>query len=91
MNTNIHSLIHKMNADKLPHIHKFYILAYILLNWQSIIRKLLLPHRQRFYLLVLLTFKIQPQVFFKTNIYTHLDKKNHALKTGIRTSFHKIL
>ena len=48
MNTNVHSLIQKMNANKLSYIHKFYILAYIILNLQSNIRKVLLTHMQRF-------------------------------------------
>ena len=101
MNTNIHGLIHKKIANNLPFIHKFYILAYILSNLHSILRRVLLTHMQRFYLLVLLNFKIQPHVntqtnlhslhTFMTNLYTHSDKKNHALQTGIHTSLHVIL
>ena len=61
----------------------------------------LLTYMQRFYLLVLLTFEIQAHVntqtnlhslhTFKTNVYTHSDKKNHALQTGIHTSLHTII
>ena len=101
MNTNIHSVKHKKNANKLPYIHKFHILAYIFLNLQSMIRKVLLLHMQIRYLIVLLTFKIQPDVntqnnlhslqTFKTNINTHSDKKNQALQTGIYTSLHTII
>ena len=57
-------------------------------------------HMHRFHLFVLLTFKIQPHKntqtnlyslhTFKTNIYKHSDKKNHALQTGIHTSLHTI-
>ena len=74
MNTNVHKLIHKKNAKKRPYIHKFYILAYILLNLQSIIQK---DSDLKF----LLTFRIKPHLntqtslhslhTFKTNIYTH--------------------
>ena len=101
MKTNIHGLIHKKNANNLSYIHKFYILAFILLNLNSILRKVLLTHMQRFYLLVLLTYKIPPHVntqtnlhslhTFKTNMYTHSDKKNRVLQTGIHTSLNTII
>ena len=48
MNTDVHSLIHRKNANKFSYIPKHYILAIILLNLQSIIRKVLLTHMQRF-------------------------------------------
>ena len=64
-------------------------------------RKVLLTHMQRLFLIILLTFKKQPHVntqtnlislhSFKTIVYTHSDKKNHPLQTGIHTSLHTIL
>ena len=101
MNTNVHSLIHKKNANKLPYIYNNYILAFMLLNLQSIIRKFCLHTCKVFDLIFLLTFKIEPHLntqtslstlhTFKTNIYTHSDKKSQALQTGIHTSLHTFI
>ena len=101
MNTNVLSLIHKKNANKLPYIHKFYILAYMLLNLRPIIRKFCFYTCKDSDLIFLLTFTIEPHLntqtsllslqTFKTNIYTHSDKKSQALETGIHTSLHTII
>ena len=101
MNTNVHSLIHKKNASKQTYMHKFYILAYMLLNLQPIIRKYCFYTSKDFKLIFLLTFTREPHLntitsffslhTFKKNIYTHSDKKNHALQTGILMSLHKII
>ena len=70
MNTNIHGLIHKKNANDLPYINKFYNTLLSHVNTQTNLNSL---HT------------------FKTNIYTHSDKKNHALQTGIHTPLHTII
>ena len=84
MNTNVHSLIHKKNANKLPYNHKFYILAYMLLNLQTIIRKFCFNACKDFDLIFLLTFKIEPHLNTQTSlihftlsrrIYTHIQTK----------------
>ena len=101
MNTNAHRLIHKKNANELPYKHKFYILAYMLLNQQTIIRKFCFYTCKDFDLIFLLTFTIEPHLntqtslillhTIKTNIYTHSDKKSQALETGIHMSLHTII
>ena len=101
MKTNVHSLIHKKNANKLPYKHKFYILAYMLLNLQPIIRKFCFYSCKDFVLIFLLTFTIEPHLntqtslislhTFKTSLYTHSDKKCQAVETGIHTSLHNII
>ena len=105
MNTNVHSLIHKKNANKLPYklayMQQFYILAYMLLNLQPIIRKFCFYSCKDFVLIFLLTFTIEPQLntqtslislhTFKTSLYTHSDKKCQAVETGIHTSLHNII
>ena len=101
MNTNVHSLIHKKNANKQTYIHKFYILAYMLLNLQPIIRKYCFYTCKDFNSIFLLTFTKKPHLntktsffsfqTFKTNIYTHSDKKSQALQTGLHTSLHTII
>ena len=85
MNTNVHSLIHKKNANELSYKQKFYILAYMLLNLQTIIQKFFFYTCKDFDLIFLLTFMIEPLSntqtslislhTFKTNTYTHSDKK----------------
>ena len=101
MNTNVHSLIHKKKANKLPYKHIVYILAYMLLNLQPIIRKFCFYTIKDFDLIFLLTFTIEPHLntqtslislhTFKTNIYTDSDKKSQALETGIHASLHTII
>ena len=101
MNTNVHSLIHKKKANKLPYKHKFYILAYMLLNLQPIKRKFRFYTCKDFDLIFLLTFTIEPHLntqtslislhTFKTNICIHSDKKSQALETGIHASLHSII
>ena len=73
----------------------------MLLNLQPIIRKFRFYTCKDFDLIFLLTFTIEPHLntqtslislhTFKTNLYTHSDKKNHALQTGIHMSLHKII
>ena len=83
MNTNSHSLIHMKNANKLPYKHKFYILAYMLLNLQPIIRKFCFYTCKDFDLIFLLIFTIEPHLntpaYFhftlSRRIYTHIQTK----------------
>ena len=94
MNTNVHSFIHKKNANQLPYNHKFYILAYMLLNLQPIIRNFCFNTCKDFDLIFLLTFTIEPHLntqtslislhTLTTNTCTHSDKKSQALETGFR-------
>ena len=101
MQTYIVLYIRRMQLKKLSYIHKFYILAYMLLNLQPIIRKFCFYKCKDFDLIFLLTFTIEPHLntqtsllslhTFKTNIRTHSDKKSQALETGIHTSLHTII
>ena len=93
MNTNIHGLIHKKNANNLPYINKFYIFAF------NSTKSFAYTHA-KILLIFLLTSKYNHMYTqtnlhsfhtFKTNIYTHSDKKNHALQTGIHTFLHTII
>ena len=69
----------------------FLHLANLLLNLQSVIRTNLLTQTQSFYLIFLLTYKIQPHVNIKPTyihitlsrrIYTHNFKEKTILKTS---------
>ena len=80
--------------------NQFYKLANILLNLQSVVRKNLLTQKERFLKIFLLTYEIQPHINTKPTyiqfthskrIYTHSDKKSHALQTGIHTYVHTVL